>query len=45
MAAKRLYPERFGGWSGYDGGPYPEISADERLFDRQRVAAIVNRNV
>jgi hypothetical protein len=40
--AKQLYPERFGAWPGYaDGEPYPEIPADERLFDRERVASVV----
>jgi len=43
MAAKQLYPEQFGEWPGYvDGEPYPEIPAGEQLFDRDRVAAIVN---
>ncbi|WP_435067680.1 ABC transporter substrate-binding protein [Haloplanus sp. C73] len=41
MTAKQLYPERFGEWPGYDGGAYPEIPPDERLFDRDRVANIV----
>jgi ABC-type Fe3+-hydroxamate transport system substrate-binding protein len=42
MTAKQLYPGRFGEWPGYDGGPYPEVPADEQLFDRQRVSAIVD---
>lgn len=42
MTAKQLYPERFGQWPTYEAGPYPEIPADERLFDRQRVADIIN---
>jgi ABC-type Fe3+-hydroxamate transport system substrate-binding protein len=43
MTAKQLYPDQFGPWPGYvDGEPYPEIQADERLFDRQRVAEIIN---
>lgn len=43
MTAKQLYPEQFGDWPGYAGdGPYPEIPEDEQLFDRQRVADIVN---
>ncbi|QDX41731.1 ABC transporter substrate-binding protein [Salarchaeum sp. JOR-1] len=42
MTAKQLYPEQFGEWPGYDGGPYPEIPEDEQLFDRDEVAAIVN---
>ncbi|ELZ59358.1 MULTISPECIES: ABC transporter substrate-binding protein [Halorubrum] len=42
MTAKQLYPEVFGEWPGYeDGQPYPEIPADERLFDRDEVASIV----
>lgn len=43
MTAKQLYPEVFGNWPGYTNGThYPEIPTDERLFDRQRVADIVN---
>ncbi|MFA9503612.1 ABC transporter substrate-binding protein [Natrinema sp. H-ect1] len=42
MTAKQLYPERFGEWPGYESGEsYPDIPADEQLFDRQRVAEIV----
>ncbi|WP_049922721.1 ABC transporter substrate-binding protein [Halopiger djelfimassiliensis] len=42
MTAKQLYPEQFGEWPGHvPGTAYPEIPADERLFDRQRVADIV----
>ncbi|MFC4405354.1 ABC transporter substrate-binding protein [Haloarchaeobius iranensis] len=42
MAAKQLYPEQFGEWPGYvDGEPYPEIPAEEQLFDRQRVADVI----
>ncbi|WP_049919810.1 ABC transporter substrate-binding protein [Haloarcula vallismortis] len=42
MTAKQLYPDEFGEWPGYvDGGPYPEIPAEEQLFDRQRVADII----
>jgi len=41
MTAKQLYPDRFGAWPAYDGGAYPEIPEDERLFDRERVAGIV----
>jgi iron complex transport system substrate-binding protein len=37
MAAKQLYPEEFGEWNGL--GETPE---EEQLFDRQRVADIVN---
>jgi iron complex transport system substrate-binding protein len=40
MAAKQLYPEEFGEWHGL--GETPE---DEQLFDRQRVADIVNGEV
>jgi hypothetical protein len=46
MTAKQLYPEQFGAWPGYvDGEPYPEIPEGERLFDRGRVADIVNGEV
>ncbi|ELY98732.1 iron ABC transporter substrate-binding protein [Natrialba aegyptia DSM 13077] len=42
MGAKELYPEQFGEWPRYDGGAYPEFSESEQLFDRQRIAAIIN---
>ncbi|WP_160135305.1 ABC transporter substrate-binding protein [Halococcus salsus] len=45
MVAKELYPERFGAWPDYDGGPYPEFPPDERLFDRERVANIITGDV
>jgi len=45
MGAKQLYPDRFGAWPRYEGGDYPPIPADERLFDRQRVADIVTGRV
>ncbi|QSW98005.1 ABC transporter substrate-binding protein [Haloterrigena alkaliphila] len=42
MTVKQLYPEQFGEWPGFEPGEaYPEIPADERLFDRDRVAEIV----
>jgi ABC-type Fe3+-hydroxamate transport system substrate-binding protein len=42
MTAKQLFPERFGEWPAYElGDGYPEIPAEERLFDRDRVARIV----
>ncbi|MWG33229.1 ABC transporter substrate-binding protein [Halomarina oriensis] len=41
MTAKQLFPERFGEWPQYDSGPYPELPADERLFDHRRVADVV----
>ncbi|ELY86838.1 ABC transporter substrate-binding protein [Natrinema altunense] len=41
MTAKQLYPEEFGEWPTYTEGPYPEIPADEQLFDRQAVADII----
>jgi len=37
MAAKQLYPDEFGTYPGYG-----ELSEDEQLFDRQRLADIVN---
>jgi len=42
MTAKQLYPDAFGAWPQYVEGPYPEIPADEQLFDRETVAAIIN---
>ncbi|WP_096393744.1 ABC transporter substrate-binding protein [Halorubrum trapanicum] len=42
MTAKQLYPEVFGEWPRYEEGLYPEIPAEERLFDRQRVADAIN---
>ncbi|WP_248517298.1 ABC transporter substrate-binding protein [Salinarchaeum laminariae] len=43
MGAKQLYPELFGEWPDYeDGEHYPDIPAEEQLFDREQVAAIVN---
>mgnify|MGYP000277158892 CR=1 FL=1 len=45
MTAKQLYPDVFGEWPGYENGDhYPEIPAEERLFDRERVADIVTGN-
>ena len=45
MTAKQLYPEQFGEWPRYGGGAYPEIPESERLFDRERVGAIVEGDV
>lgn len=42
MTAKELYPDSFGGWPTYTGGPYPKIPKNEQFFDRQRVADIIN---
>lgn len=43
MTAKQLYPERFGEWPGYDhGDDYPAIPEEERLFDRRRVADVID---
>ena len=41
MGAKQLYPEQFGAWPRYESGPYPALSADEQLFDHQRVAETI----
>ncbi|ESP89576.1 ABC transporter substrate-binding protein [Candidatus Halobonum tyrrellensis] len=41
MTAKQFYPERFGEWPGYAADGYPEIPEEERLFDRERLAAVV----
>jgi len=45
MTAKQLHPDRFGEWPAYEAGPYPEIPEDEQLFDRQRVADIINGDI
>ncbi|QOS12701.1 ABC-type transport system periplasmic substrate-binding protein [Haloferax gibbonsii] len=45
MIAKQLYPEQFGAWPTYEGGPYPDIADAQQLFDRQRVADSINGNV
>jgi iron complex transport system substrate-binding protein len=42
MAAKQLYPDIFGEWPTYTDGPYPEIPESEQLFDRDRVANVIN---
>jgi len=45
MAAKQIYPEQFGAFPTYnDDGTY-DIPADEQLFDRQRVADIINGDI
>ncbi|WP_226040791.1 ABC transporter substrate-binding protein [Natrinema sp. DC36] len=45
MGAKELYPDAFGEWPRYDGGAYPEFPESEQLFDRQRVAAIIDGEI
>ncbi|GGN22147.1 ABC transporter substrate-binding protein [Halarchaeum nitratireducens] len=46
MTAKQLFPDAFGEWPGYvDGEPYPDIPEGEQLFDRQRVADIINGDI
>ncbi|MFC7203304.1 ABC transporter substrate-binding protein [Haloferax namakaokahaiae] len=45
MTAKQLYPELFGEWPTYENGPYPEIPEEEQLFDRQRVADIIDGDI
>lgn len=43
MTAKQLYPDQFGQWPDYtSGNPYPEIPADEQLFDRGKLAGIIS---
>jgi len=41
MIAKQLYPDQFGEWPTYEGGPYPDFGEDEQLFDHKRVADII----
>jgi len=43
MAAKQLYPDAFGEWPTYTEGPYPDLAADEQLFDHQAVADIITQ--
>jgi hypothetical protein len=45
IGAKQFLPDRFGAWPRYEGGDSPPIPADERLFDRRRVADIVTGEV
>lgn len=45
MTAKQLFPDQFGSWPDYEGGSYPEIPAEEQLFDRERVAEVVAGDV
>ncbi|WP_254543075.1 ABC transporter substrate-binding protein [Halomarina pelagica] len=46
MTAKQLYPEQFGEWPGFDEQRVlPKIPEEEQLFDRQRVADIVNGDI
>ncbi|SDZ77952.1 ferrichrome-binding protein [Haloplanus vescus] len=45
MTAKQLFPEQFGAWPTYIDGPYPELPAEERLFDRERVASTIRGEV
>jgi ABC-type Fe3+-hydroxamate transport system substrate-binding protein len=45
MTAKQLHPDQFGEWPTYENGPYPEIPADEQLFDRQDVADVIDGNL
>ncbi|QLC35322.1 ABC transporter substrate-binding protein (plasmid) [Halarchaeum sp. CBA1220] len=42
MTAKQFYPELFGEWPGFSADQYPEIPESERLFDRQRLADVIN---
>jgi len=41
MKAKQLYPEEFG---AFDPERFPEVPADDRLFERQRVIDIIDGN-
>ncbi|WP_174264850.1 ABC transporter substrate-binding protein [Halalkalicoccus jeotgali] len=45
MTAKQLYPDVFGEWPLYTEGSYPELPAEEQLFDRQRVADIITGEI
>lgn len=41
-AAKQLYSDKFGDWPGYGDDTYPELKENGQLFDRKRVANIIN---
>jgi ABC-type Fe3+-hydroxamate transport system substrate-binding protein len=45
MAAKQIYPDVFGEWPGFDDDLTYEIPEDEQLFNRERVADIVNGDI
>jgi hypothetical protein len=46
MTAKELYPEQFGQWpADEDGDAYHEFESDEQLFDRGRLADIINGDI
>jgi len=46
MLAKQLYPEEYGEWPGIPADePWAEISENEQLFDRQRLADIINGDI
>jgi iron complex transport system substrate-binding protein len=42
LTARQLYPEEFG---EFDLERYPNVPEDEQLFDRQRIADIVNGDI
>ena len=43
MTAKQLYPGTFGEWPRHeDGDGYPDFPEEDRLFDRERVAGVIN---
>jgi len=46
MLAKQLYPEEYGEWHGIPADePWAEIPEDEQLFDRGRLADIINGEI
>jgi len=46
MNAKQLYPETFGEFPDVDVAEnYPDVPEEEQLFDRQRVADIINGDI
>lgn len=42
MAAQQLYPDEFG---EFEAEPFPDVPAEKRLFDRQRVREIIDGDV
>ncbi|ADQ68813.1 ABC transporter substrate-binding protein [Halogeometricum borinquense] len=42
LVAQQLYPEEFG---AFDAETFPEVPAEQQLFDRQRVSDIINGDI
>jgi iron complex transport system substrate-binding protein len=42
MVARQLYPDEFG---AFDPESFPQVPEEEQLFDRQRVADIIDGDI